>query len=64
MAHVAVHELDAGLAQPRQVELRAAPVEVVERDDLPVGMALGEREGEVRADEAGSAGDDQAHERR
>ena len=53
-------ELDPRLLQARQVELRAAPVEVVERDDLPVGMARGERDGEVGADEAGAAGDQQA----
>ena len=47
-------------SQPRQVQLRAAPVEVVERDDLPVGMARGERDGEVGADEAGAAGDQEA----
>ena len=61
LAHVAVDELDPGLAQPRQVELGAAPHQVVERDDLPVGMALGERDAEVAADEAGAAGDQDAH---
>ena len=60
LAHVAVHEAHAGLAQARQVELRAAAVEVVERDDLPVGVAGGEREREVRADEARAAGDEDA----
>ena len=45
-------------SQPRQVQLRAAPVEVVERDDLPVGVPRGERDGEVGADEAGAAGED------
>ena len=54
-------ELDPGLAQPRQVQLRAAPHQVVERDDLPVGMALGQRDAEVAADEAGAAGDQDAH---
>ena len=44
LAHVAVDELDAGLPQARQVELRAAPHQVVERDQLPVGMALGKRD--------------------
>ena len=52
---------DPGLLQPRQVELGAAAVEVVEGDELPVGMALGERNREVGADEAGAACDEDAH---
>ena len=60
LAHVALDELDPGLLEPRQVQFRAAAVEVVERDDLPVGVAGGERDGEVGADEAGPAGDQQA----
>ena len=61
MAHVGVHELDARLAQARQVQLGPAPVEVVAGDELPVGVALGQGEGEGRADEAGAAGDEDAH---
>ncbi len=60
LAHVAADELDPGLLQPRQVELRAAPVEVVERDDLPLGVPCGQRDGEVGADEAGATGKEQA----
>ena len=55
LAHVAVHEAHAGLAQPREVELGAAPLERVERDHLGLGALLGEREAEVRPDEAGAA---------
>ena len=47
--------------EAREVELRAAAVEVVERDELPVGVALGEGDGEVGADEAGAAGDEDPH---
>ena len=54
-------ELDAGLAQARQVQLRAAAHQVVERDDLPVGVALGQRYSEIGADEAGAAGDQDFH---
>ncbi len=36
------------------------PVEVVERDQLPVGMAVGERHAEVGADEPGPPGDQHA----
>ena len=60
LADVALHELDPGLLQAGQVELRAAPVEVVERDDLPLGVARGQRHCEVGADEAGAAGDYEA----
>ena len=35
-------ELDARGAEPREVELRATAEEVVEGDDLGVGVALGE----------------------
>ena len=52
-------ELDPASSQPRQVQLRAAPVEVVEGDDLPIGVPGGEGDGEVGADEAGPAGDQQ-----
>ena len=60
LAHVAVDELDAGRAQAREVELGAAALERVERDHLGAGCALGEREAEVRADEAGAARDEHA----
>jgi hypothetical protein len=59
-AHVAVHEPDAGLAQARQVELRAPPLERVERDDVDPRAARGEREAQTGADEAGPAGDEYA----
>ena len=63
-AHVAVDERDAGLAQPREVELRAAAPQVVERDELPIGMPAREPDAEVATDEAGAAGDeDPCHER-
>ena len=48
---------DPGGLEAGQVELRAGPVQVVERDHLPVGMAVGERDREVGADEAGAPGD-------
>ena len=35
LTDVAVHELDARLAQARDVELRSAAMEVVERDERP-----------------------------
>ena len=47
-----------GLAQAREVELRAAALERVERHDL--GPLRGEREAEVGADEAGAAGHEDA----
>ena len=65
LAHVALDELDPGLLQPRQVERRAAPVEVVEDEQIPVGMTAGERDGKIRTDEPGPAGDqDPRHESR
>ena len=57
LADVAADELDPGLLEARQVQLRAAPVEVVEREDLPIGVPGGEGNGQIRADEAGPAGD-------
>ena len=59
-AHVAVHERHAGRAQPREVELGAAALERVERDDLDARMALGERQAQAGADEAGAARDEDA----
>ena len=44
LANVAVDERDARLAQARQVQLRPAPLEVVEREELPVGVAVRQRE--------------------
>ena len=60
-AHVAVVEGDPGLAQAREVQLGPAPLEVVERDELPVRMTRGEADGEVGADEAGATGEEDAH---
>ena len=57
-ADVAVDELDARRAQPRQVQLGPAAAQVVERDDL---MARGERQRDACADEAGSACDQDPH---
>ena len=57
LAHVASHERDPRLAQPREVQLGAAAPQVVERDELPVGMTRREPDAEVGADEAGPAGD-------
>ena len=58
LAHVAVHERHAGVAQASEVELGAAALERVERHHLRA--ALGEREAEVGADEAGAAGHEDA----
>ena len=58
LADVAVGERDARLAQPREVQLAAAAVEAVERDDLVLWMARRERDSEVRADEPGAARDE------
>ena len=41
-ADIAVHEGDAVLAQAREVQLGAAPAQVVQRDERPVGVARGE----------------------
>ena len=57
LADVAADELDPGLLQARQVELGTAPIEVVERQDLPIGMPGGQGDGEVGADESRPAGD-------
>ena len=61
LANVAVNEGDAGLAQARDIELRPASVEVVERHELPVGVAAGQLERQVRAHEAGAARDENPH---
>ena len=58
---VALHERDPGSVQARQVELGAAPVEVVVGDELPIGMALGEGDAEVGAHEAGTPCDQDTH---
>ena len=50
-------ELDASVAQARQIQLAAATAQVVQRDNSPVRMAAGEAERHVRPDEAGAAGD-------
>ena len=49
------------LAQPRQVQLGAPAVKVVEGGDVPVGMAIREPNGHVGADESGTAGYEHAH---
>ena len=49
------------LAQTRDVQLRPAPVEVVEGDDVPVGMSRREPARGAGADEAGAAGDQNPH---
>ena len=54
-------ESDARLAQPRQVQLGATAAEVVERDELPVGMPFGEPDADVGADEPGAARNEDAH---
>jgi hypothetical protein len=61
LADVAVHELHARLAQTREVELRAAALERVERDHLVTRRR--EREAQVGAHEAGPAGDEDARHR-
>jgi hypothetical protein len=57
VAHVAVDETDPRVAQARQVELRPAPLQVVERHQLPLGPLGGKRHREVRADEPRAPGD-------
>ena len=54
-------ELDPRRLQAREVDLRPAPVEVVAGDDVPVGVPRREREGGAGPDEAGAAGDEDAH---
>jgi hypothetical protein len=61
VAHVALDELHAGFPQARQVQLGAAPVQAVEREDLPVGVTGREPHRQVAADEAGAAGDQDPH---
>src|SRR5580765_3801743 len=61
VAHVSVDEGDPRGGEPRQVELRPAPVEVVERDDLPAGTAPAQLHGQVAADEACAAGNEHTH---
>ena len=56
LSHISLHELDPGGLQPRQVQLRAATVEVVEGEDLPLRMARRQRNRQVGAHEAGPAG--------
>ena len=60
LAHVTFDEPHPRLLHPRQVQPRAAPVEVVECDDLPVRVPGGEGDCEVRADESRPAGDQDA----
>jgi hypothetical protein len=61
LAHVAVPEAHARVPQPRQVQLRSAPHQAVDRDDLPVGVAGTQRHRQICADEAGAAGHEHAH---
>ena len=56
-----MNEGDARLAQARDIELRPASVKVVERHEFPVRVAFGELEGQIRAHEAGAAGDENTH---
>ena len=56
-----MHEGDARLAQARKIELRSAAAQVVERHDLPVGMACGEPHGDIRTDEARTTGYEHLH---
>ena len=51
LAHVAVNEAHPALAQPREVELRSAAMEIVERGYLPIGMSRRELERQARTDE-------------
>ena len=56
---------DVALDEPHVEPVEVAPVagvgEQVERDDVVVGMALEPAADEVRADEAGRAGDEEPH---
>ena len=60
-ADIPVLKRHPGAAQPRQVQLRTPAVEVVEGGDFPVGMARGEPDRHVGADESGTAGYEHAH---
>ena len=61
IADVSLNELDAGSREPRQIELRAAAVQVVVGGYVPIGMRLGESDCQVAADEPGAAAHDDAH---
>ena len=60
VAHVAMDKADAAGAQPRQCELAAAAVQIIESDDL-LAAPFGQQQTQIRADEAGPSGDQDAH---
>ena len=60
MADVALHKFHARRLKPRQVQFRTAPVEIVHADDPRGRMAGFEIKREAAADEARSAGDQNA----
>ena len=61
IANVAIDELHPAASQSSEVQLRPAPVQVVEGDHLVLGIG-GEGDTDAGADEAGAAGDqDAAH---
>src|SRR5262249_55572955 len=61
---VAVHEMDARRGETRDVQLAAAPTQVVERDDLPHARRLTQAKRQRGAYATGAAGDQYAHVRR
>ena len=61
LADVGVLELDPGRPQAGQVQLRATTAQVVDGEQLPVGVTAGQAQGRVGSDEAGTAGHEDAH---
>ena len=59
-AYIAMGKAHAAFAQPVQVELRAAAVQVVESDHLRRWIVLFERQCHSGADETGASGDQDA----
>jgi hypothetical protein len=59
--HVATMKLHARLLQARKIQFRTPAVEVVQADQVGGRPPPLERQGEIRADEPGSAGDENAH---
>jgi hypothetical protein len=61
VADIDVSEGDAGVMEPIEYQFRAAPVEVVGSDELPVRVAPGEGDGDVRSDEPRPSGHQDPH---
>ena len=60
-ADVTADKTHACVGEPRQVELRAAAMKVVERDHIPIGMLRCQANCQVATYEPGTARDEDAH---